>query len=160
MLRAAETAYGTIPESETPSNDYLPLKAEETETNEPIASPLDEIVSKKDSSNSAIQSTLDSSGHIRVTRTKNKTKMPSNTEEYRKAMKVEANAWLCMSSRYQAKPWLHGLSNASFSRFVEYILGDRVYNIQLPTTGGDSSFVFVLSGPLSCLTSTCFAGKS
>ena len=74
-----------------------------------------------------------------MTRTKNKTKMPSNTEEYRKAMKVEANAWLCMSSRYRAKPWLHGLSNASFSKFVEYILGDRVYNIQLPTTDGDSS---------------------
>ena len=50
------------PESETRSNDYLSLKAEETETNEPIASPLDEIVNKKDSSNSAIQSTLDSSG--------------------------------------------------------------------------------------------------
>ncbi len=27
MLRAVETAYGTIPESETPSNDYLSLKA-------------------------------------------------------------------------------------------------------------------------------------
>ncbi len=139
MLRAVETAYGSMPESETPSNDYLSLKAEETETNEPIASPLDEIVSKKDSSNSAIQSTLDSSGHIRVTRTKNKTKMPANTEEYRKAMKVEANAWLCMSSRYRAKPWLHGLSNASFSNFVEYILGGRVCNIQLPTTDGDSA---------------------
>ena len=43
MLRAVETAYGSMPESETPSNDYLSLKAEETETNEPIASPLDEI---------------------------------------------------------------------------------------------------------------------
>ena len=139
MLRAVEAAYGSMPESETPSNDYLSLKAEETETNEPVASPLDEIVSKKDSSNSAIQSTLDSSGHIRVTRTKNKSKMPGNTEEYRKAMKVEANAWLCMSSRYRAKPWLHGLTGASFSKFVEYILGDRVYNIQLPSTDGESS---------------------
>ncbi len=125
MLRAVETAYGSIPESETPSNDYLSLKAEETGTNEPVASPLDEIVRKKDASNSAIQST----GHIRVTRAKNKTKMPSNTEEYRKAMTVEANAWLCMSSRYRAK----------FSKFAEYILGDRVYNIQLPSIRGDSA---------------------
>ena len=53
-------------------------------------------------------------------------------------MKV-VNAWLCMSSRYRAKPWLHGLSSASFSKFVEYILGDRVYNIQLPSTDGDSA---------------------
>ena len=63
-------------------------------------------------------------------------------------MTVEANAWLCMSSRYRAKPWLHGLSNASFSKFVEYILGDRVYNIQLPTIlVVILQYVFVLSGP-------------
>ena len=141
MLRALETAYGSMPaESETPSNDYLSLKAEETETNEPIASPLDEIVSKKDSSNSALQSTLDSSGHIRVTRTKNKTKMPANTEEYRKAMKVEANAWLCMSS---STSWETVFTTSSFPLQMVIL-----------------QCVFVLSGPSSFLTSTSCAGRS
>ena len=94
MVRAVEAVYGVLGESEVPAADYLSLKAEETETNEPTAAPLDEVLNKKDSATSQIQSTLDSSGHIRVTRTKGKSKMPSTTEECRKVMKVEMYAWL------------------------------------------------------------------
>ena len=46
MIRAVERIHGCLGESETPSSDYLALKAEETELNEPVASPLDEIISK------------------------------------------------------------------------------------------------------------------
>ena len=123
-------------ESETPSSDYLALKAEETELNEPSASPLDEIISKRDNASSTIQSSVDTSGHLRVTRTKNKAKMPSNTEEYRKVMRVEMFAWLCMSARYRAKNWLHGLEASDFNKFVDFILGERVLGIQIPTSDG------------------------
>ena len=60
--------------------------------------------------------------------------MPSTTEEFRRVMRVEANAWLCMSARYKAKPWLHGLVAADVTKFVDFILGDRVYGIQLPSS--------------------------
>jgi len=123
-------------ESETPSSDYLALKSEEAELNEPSAAPLDEIISKRDTASSHIQSTVDTSGHLRVTRTKSKAKMPSNTEEYRKIMKVEMYAWLCMSARYRAKNWLHGLEAADFTKFVDFILGERVMGIQIPTSDG------------------------
>ena len=49
-------------------------------------------------------------------------------------MRVEANAWLCMSARYRAKPWLHGLVGGDFTKFVDFVLGDRVYGIQLPSS--------------------------
>ena len=88
--------------------------------------------------NDTIQSAVDSSGHIRVTRTKTKSKMPSSTEEFRKVMKVEMYAWLAMASQYKVKHWLHGLTSAPFLRFTEYILGDRVYGIQIPSAAGDS----------------------
>ena len=132
MVKAVEAIYGLLGESEVPSSDYLSLKAEETETNEPTAAPLDEILNRKDSATSQIQSALDSSGHIRVTRTKAKSKMPTSTEEYRKVMKVEMYAWLCMASRYKAKHWLHGLTSEPFVKFVEYILGERVHGLQIP----------------------------
>ena len=136
MIRAVERIHGTLGESETPSSDYLALKAEETELNEPSASPLDEIISKRDNASSTIQSSVDTSGHLRVTRTKNRAKMPSNTEEYRKIMRVEMIAWLCMSARYRAKNWLHGLEAADFNKFVDFILGERVLGIQIPTSDG------------------------
>ena len=137
MVRAVEAVYGSLQESETPSVEYLSLKAEETETNEPLAASLDEVSSKRDSTTSQMQTGLDSTGHIRITRTKLKSKLPSNTEEYRRAMRVEMYAWLCMSARYKAKAWLHGLTAAPFNRFVDYILGEKVYNIQVPSLSGD-----------------------
>lgn len=138
MVRAVEAVYGPLPEVEAPSADYLSLKAEETETNELSAAPLDEITSRKDSTTSSMQSTLDASGHVRITRTKIKSKVPSNTEEYRRVMRVETNAWLCMAARYKAKAWLHNLSADAFNKFVDYILGERVYGIQIPSLSGDS----------------------
>ena len=139
MVKAVENIYGTLSESETPSTDYLSIKAEETETNEPTASALDEILSRKEATTSQIQSSLDSAGHIKVVRTKGKGRMPTNTEEYRKLMKVEAYAWLCMASRYRAKHWLHGLTADPFTKFVDFILGDRVNNLQIPGASPEQS---------------------
>eukprot|EP00435_Cladocopium_sp_Y103_P044637 s1164_g12.t1 len=133
MLRAIERIHGALGEAETPSADYLALKSEEAELNEPTAAPLDEIVSRKDTSNAQIQSTVDSSGHLRVTRTKNKARMPTTTEEYRKIMRVEMFSWLAMSARYKAKHWLQGLEAADFNKFVDFILGERVLGIQIPS---------------------------
>lgn len=131
MLKAVENVYGTLNDGERPASDYLALKAEETESNEPVAASLDEVLSRKETAHSQLQSTLDNAGHIRVTRTRNKGKLPSSTEEYRRIMKVEAFSWLCMAARYKAKAWLHGLELAHFTRFVEYILGERVLHIQV-----------------------------
>ena len=103
MIRAVEAVHGSLNEAEAPSQDYLSLKADETETNEPVAAQLDEILSRKDSSNAAIQSSVDASGHLRVTRTKTKAKMPVTTEDYRRIMKVEMFSWLCMAARFRSK---------------------------------------------------------
>ena len=137
MLRAVEQVYGPLQEAESPSPEYLSVKAEETESNEPQAASLDEVTSKRDSQTTEMQSGLDASGHIRITRTKVKSKLPSTTEEYRRVMRVEMNAWLCMAARYKAKSWLHGLTAAHFHRFVDFILGEKVYNIQVPSLQGD-----------------------
>ena len=64
MMKAVEAVYGVIPDAESPSADYLSQKSEETETNEPVAAPLDEVVSRKESTTSSIQSAIDSSGHL------------------------------------------------------------------------------------------------
>eukprot|EP00435_Cladocopium_sp_Y103_P076267 s462_g85.t1 len=137
MIKAVEAVYGVIQEAESPSTDYLSIKAEETESNEPQAASLDEMTSKRDSQTSALQSGLDSSGHIRITRTKVKAKLPTTTEDYRRVMRIEMNAWLAMAARYRSKSWLHGLTAEPFNRFVDFILGEKVLNIQVPTLQGD-----------------------
>ena len=132
MLKAVELVYGPLQEAEAPSSEY-----EETETNEPQASSLDEVTSKRDSQTAEIQTGVDSSGHIRITKTKVKSKLPATTEEYRRVMRVETHAWLCMAARYKSKFWLHGLTAAPFNKFVDFILGEKVYNIQVPSLQGE-----------------------
>ena len=54
-------------------------------------------------------------------------------------MKVEEYSWLCMASRYKAKHWLHGLTMDPFNKFTEYILGDRMFGIQIPCSSGENT---------------------
>ena len=136
MLRAVTTTYGKLNEGETPSSEYLSTKMDECEANEPTASSLDKISSKKDNQVESLQSTVDASGHVRVTKTMQKLDMPHNSEAYRRVMKVEAHTWLCMSARFRAKSWLHGLKLEHFTRFVEFIMGDRVAGLRLPSPHG------------------------
>ncbi|CAE7837757.1 unnamed protein product [Symbiodinium sp. CCMP2592] len=140
MLRAVSAAYGKLNEAETPSPEYLALKAEETEQNEPTAAQLDAITSKRDSQTATIQSSVDPAGHLRITKTKQKVEMPQNSEAYRRVLKIEGYSWLAMQSRYKSKTWFQGLTMADFTKFVDYILGERVAGLRLEqATGYDSS---------------------
>ena len=84
MLRAVTTMYGKLNEGETPSSEYLSTKMDECEANEPTASSLDKISSKRDNQVESLQSTVDASGHVRVTKTMQKLDMPHNSEAYRR----------------------------------------------------------------------------
>ena len=136
MLRAVSAVHGKLNETETPSNEYLSAKAEQCEANEPLAASLDMISSRKDSQVESIQSSVDPTGLVRVTKTLAKQEMPFNSEGYRRIMKVEAFAWLCMSARYKAKPFLQDLKLETITKFVDFILGDRVANLRLPSSTG------------------------
>ena len=48
MIRAVEAAHRKLQDAETPSNEYLAVKVEECENNEPLAAMLEEITSKQD----------------------------------------------------------------------------------------------------------------
>ena len=88
MLRAVETTLGTLSEHDVPSSEYLALKVEECENGEVTAASLDEITSKAHKNTASLQTSLDTSGHVRVVKTKTKGSLPSNTEEYRQGNEV------------------------------------------------------------------------
>ena len=139
MVRAVERAYGQLQDSEIPANEYLALKLEEVENGEPLASALDEVLSRQDKTTSSLQSTLDANGQIRVTKVKGKGKLPESTEDYRRLMKVEAITWLCMAAKFKSKSWLQNLQLSDFTKYVEYVLGDKVHGIQTMVNGQQTS---------------------
>ena len=135
MVKAVEVVFCKLQDVEIPSNEYLALKVEECEANEPQALGLDEISSRADTSSSALQTSLDSSGHVRVTKVKTKGRLPEDTESLRKALKLEAVSWLCMSAKFRNKAWLHGLELQHWSKYTEYLLGEKVLGLKFNVEG-------------------------
>jgi hypothetical protein len=132
MLKAVETSVGVLAEHDAPSSEYLAVKVEECENGEILASSLDEVTSKAHKNTSSLQTSLDTAGHVRVVKNKTKGSRPSNTEEYRQSLKLEAITWLCMASKFKSKHWLSDLKMEHFQKFIDYILGDRVNSIKVP----------------------------
>lgn len=141
MRRAVETVHGKKHDHEMPSPEYLAHKMEEIELNEMQASPLDEIASLEDSASSSLQSSLDTDGHIRIVKIKAKGSFPQNSEQLRAKYRIEANTWLLLASKFRQKPWLVGFDVKCFEEFTDYILGPRVYNLQIPRNDGSDTLV-------------------
>lgn len=135
MVKAVEGSLGKLQDAEIPSNEYLALKVEECEANEPQALGLDEVSSRSDTSSSALQTSLDSSGHVRVTKVKAKGRLPDDTEALRRALKLEAVSWLCMAAKFRNKTWLHGMELSHWTKYTEYLLGERVMGLKFNVEG-------------------------
>ena len=135
MIKSVEGVLGKLQEVETPSTEYLSLKVEECESNEPCALSLDEVSSKYDTSTSQLQSSLDASGHLRVLKTKAKGRMPEDTEALRRVLKLEGITWLCMAAKFRNKTWLHGLELSHWLKYIDYILGEKVNGLKVTVDG-------------------------
>jgi hypothetical protein len=137
MKKIAERTAGEIPNNEFPHSDYLAAKIEEVESDEITASPLDEMASLNDSETQTLSSAIDATGRIRVSRTKNKVKMPSNSEELRLRLRVEFHTWLLISTKHVNKPYLQGLDARAWERYADYLLGDKVNSMMVPIAGSE-----------------------
>ncbi|CAE7268938.1 unnamed protein product, partial [Symbiodinium pilosum] len=83
MKVSYEKTYGTIEDSVEPSDDYLSSKLEELESHEPCASQLSEVTSKKNAGTMGIQTSVDTSGHVRIVKSKQKDNFVKNREMLR-----------------------------------------------------------------------------
>ena len=92
---------------------------------------------KAESSALQLQTSLDQAGRLRVSRQRPKGKLPQTTEELRRKLRIEANTWMMMASKMKNKPYLQNLELQHFDRFVDYLLGDRCYNLHVVSFTGD-----------------------
>ncbi|CAJ1404212.1 unnamed protein product [Effrenium voratum] len=98
-----------MPDQETPSNEYLSQLLEMVEEDDLVACHLDEVISKAESSTLQLQTSLDQAGR----------KLPQTTEELRRKLRIEANAWMMMASKMKNKPYLQNLELQHFDRLQD-----------------------------------------
>ena len=145
MRTALETAVGRLEEQHEPAPEYIAMKLEEVESGELLASPMEEIASVKDNQSSQLQSTLDSTGRLRITKERKKVKVPSNSEELRQKLKVECHTMLMLGARLRNKIWFQNLEQRHFSQYADFLLGDKVFQLQVTKT--DGTFGTVAANP-------------
>jgi hypothetical protein len=138
MRKSYEGKWGKLPQNEVPSAEYVATKLEETEQEEPVASPLDEVSSVEDAETQQLSATLDLTGRLRITKQKAKGKMPSTSEELRLRLRLEGNVWMFMAQKFTAKTWLQELKPETWSRYADYLLGEKVYNLKVPAATNES----------------------
>ena len=132
LYNAFERVHGRVEDKEAPSADYLSQKMEEIEQGELLASNLDEVGSKEDSLTIAIQSSVDTSGRLRITRERKKSKLPTNSEELRIKLKLEGTMLIMLGSKFRNREWFRDLEPNDFTRYVDWLLGEKVYSLQIP----------------------------
>ena len=137
LLSAYERTHGRLEEKETPSVDYISMKVEEVEQGELLASNLDEIGSKEESLTLGVQSALDSAGRLRITREKTKSKLPGNSEELRAKLKLEGNTLIMLGAKFRNRAWFQDLTPNDFSRYADWLLGEKVYGLQIPKAASE-----------------------
>ena len=145
MRVAVERLLGPMDEREEPSPDYLAVKLEEIEGGDLQASSLDEVGSVKDDLHGQLQSSLDSGGRLRIIKEKKKAKMPVNSEELRAKIKIECNTLLMLAARFRNKSWFDELSTKVYQRYVDFLLGEKIYQLQIPK--GDGSAQTMAASP-------------
>ena len=133
MRRVLEDRYGRTPDDEIPGAPYVTTKTEEVEQDDPQASPLDEIAHLEHATEFELTVGLDPGGTIRTIRKQLKVSIPSTPEQYRKRLRVEGNLWMMMATKFTNRPWLKDIGPDAFGKFVDYVLGRKVWELEVPS---------------------------
>lgn len=139
MKAAFVAAHGAVEESFEPSDDYLSAKMEEQESHEPTASPLSEVTSKKTCKTMGMQTSIDSSGTLRIVKQKQHGHLPQGTEELRTVLRVEGNMWCYLATKYRNKPMMQNMRPSVWLDFANYLLGEKCYLMKVPTSSSGSA---------------------
>ena len=134
MKKVVELTVGPIPAEETPNAAYLAVKLEEVEQNEPQPTPLDEILCTDDSTDFDLSFGVDSAGAFKAIRKKVKVTMPTNSEQFRRRIRIEAHLWLFIAAKFTNRSWLQGLTRDTFDRYADFILGKKVATIEIASS--------------------------
>ena len=106
MKSSLQATQGKLDEALEPSDEYLSSKLKELESHEPVASPLFEVTSRRTARRMGIQTSLDSGGHVRIVKSRQKGTLPQGTEELRTIVKIEARTWCMLASKLRNRELL------------------------------------------------------
>lgn len=132
LNKAFMKAHGEPKDSETPHPAYVEAKLQQLEDGMLLTETMAEIVSVKDDDDVAppLGVVLQPDGKLRARRTAlKKGSEPKTTEDLRTKFRIVAHMWELLRLRLPGKSYLIGYDMRLWEKYVEYLLGERVYGI-------------------------------
>jgi hypothetical protein len=157
MKKIVMDKVGKFPSSETPSADYLASKMEEVEVDEPMAGPLDEVISQDaaEASSLSANTAIQAMGSVHLVRKKIKILPPQGPEEFRLRMRTECYLHMMLAAKFTNRPWLQGIDQVQWGHYVDHFLGRKCHTLQVPGDSGaleslNPSWAIVLNYEHAC----------
>lgn len=141
LVRGFARAHFVLPEKLTPAPAYLEWRLEELEDGELQAESLEKVFSRADvahESRGIFQ--LRPDGTLRQHKIAVESALPATPEHLRAKVRLMCYAWEFMRLRFPDKPLFQGLSFAVWDRYIEFLLGEEVYEACVRDAAGGTVF--------------------
>ena len=130
MRRATEVQYGEISDKIAPGAAYVELLAEMIEEGHLEGIPLTRVVTVDDGESMQQGATIDSTGVVRVRRSKQEVKEPSDPEGLRRRLRTWGFGFTYMKLKHVGRGWLQDAVPEAILDYADYLLGDQVRGLE------------------------------
>ena len=137
MRRSFEAKWWPLTEKWVPGRTYLEKRSDELEQGDMKAERLSEVICRDEDNNELMIPIWDQTGNLRVRKTGATVPEPINSEQLRYRITLMGTALMFLAARTD-RLYLQGLTPQLFSTYLEYLLGDFVWNLVAQTPEGYS----------------------
>ena len=131
MKKAFELLYPKLAPQLTPSRAYISAKLKEVEDGEPRAESGREVLTKEDTEEAQISSTIDpATGRVAARLSTRNGRMPKHPEELRTYHRVMSTCYIFCKLKHSNRIWLQDLTPEVFVRFSDFVLGLHVLGLE------------------------------
>ena len=127
LERAFASTHRELPEREAPAKSYIEWRLEQVEDGELLAEQLKEVISKEEDLHDPWSVKMRSDGTLQLKRGRVESVPPETPEDLRRKFRIMAAAWEYVRLKHSSKAYLEGLGPEIWQEYVEWLLGEEVY---------------------------------
>ena len=129
MRIAWHAKYWELEDKDTPARAYLERRADLLEQGELTAEPITEMANRDEEDPDAMVPTWDISGTVKMKRGGCVVPEPTNPEQLRKRLTLMGTGLMMLGLRHPNRQYLQNLNPQIFQSYLDYLLGDYVWNL-------------------------------
>ena len=119
----------------TPGRYYMGKKEEELDNGDLRAETLDKVVAVEDNDGETFTTTIGTDGNVKIKRSGTEGTLPKDPEELRVKFKIYGALFLMLKTKHANRSVLQDVTRGTWEDFVEYLLSEKVYRLELRAQG-------------------------